>query len=277
MDVSSLEYWQVDRIVGSGNANIALYWEDATGSGINNCADLTIARYNGTSWDERPGTTTGGSTCSGAGTGLVVSNSAITAFSPFTFGSKSTTLNPLPVQVTEFTSECNNEGLTLSWSTASENNNNYFIIEKSRDAVNWIDLELVKGAGNSSTVKEYSLADQKVSSEILYYRLSQVDYDGKTEVYKIIFSDCNSSQENWLVYPNPSSGQVSMEFTLSKEYGKGTVKIVNHLGQVCQEQTYDLKRGKNTYPLFLNLSSGLYTVVFSSGTLVLPARQLIVK
>lgn len=86
-NVSMLEYWQVDRVGGTGNANLSLYWESATGSGINNCTDLTVARWNGASWDERLANTVTGSNCTGSGTGTVTTNLPVTAFSPFTFAS----------------------------------------------------------------------------------------------------------------------------------------------------------------------------------------------
>ena len=152
-NISTGEYWQVDRIAGAGNANLSLYWEDATASGINNCPDLTIARWNGASWDERPGTTVGGSTCSGSGTGTIVTNAVLTAFSPFTFGSKLSSVNPLPVELINFTANCSGDGIALNWSTASETKNDYFLLERSVDGNTWLDIKHIKGANNSSSLK----------------------------------------------------------------------------------------------------------------------------
>ncbi|MBI2967287.1 MAG: SprB repeat-containing protein [Bacteroidetes bacterium] len=92
-DVSQIEYWILDRMIGTGNTTVAFNWEDASASGIDDCPDLTIAKWNGTSWVEQSATATG--SCTGTGTGSVVTNSAVLSFSPFTFGSKSLAVNPL--------------------------------------------------------------------------------------------------------------------------------------------------------------------------------------
>ncbi|MCK6650293.1 MAG: DUF2341 domain-containing protein, partial [Bacteroidia bacterium] len=175
-NVSQLEYWQIDRTVGAGNANITLYWEDASTSGINNCPDLTIARWNGSSWDERPGTAVG--TCSGTGSGTVLSNAAITAFSPFTFGSKSSNVNPLPIELLSFTAQYVGENVKLRWETSSEHNNDYFTIERSADGTNFSDIGTVNGAGNSSVHQNYQFIDHDPYEAITYYRLKQTDFDG---------------------------------------------------------------------------------------------------
>ena len=77
----------------------------------------------------------------------------------------------------------------LSWSTASEKNNDYFNIEKTKDGNDWIEIANLPGAGNSSTQLFYSFADDKAESIINYYRLKQTDYDGKFKYSDIISID----------------------------------------------------------------------------------------
>jgi hypothetical protein len=101
LNVSRNEYWMLNRVAGTGNASVTLNWTNAASSGIISCAplqggDLTVARWNGTGWENRSNAIIGGITgsCVGTNAGSVTSD-PLTAFSPFTFGSKSGT-NPLP-------------------------------------------------------------------------------------------------------------------------------------------------------------------------------------
>ena len=276
-NVSTTEYWQVDRIVGAGNANLSLYWESATLSGINNCPDLTIARWNGASWDERPGTTAAASSCSGAGTGTVVSTALITAFSPFTFASKLSTVNPLPVELIAFTAECGAKNIILNWSTATETNNDHFIIEQSVDGESWQNIGQVKGAGTAQMKHVYSFITPPGLDRVLYFRLSQVDYDGGKKTFTIISSNCFSSGNKMLIYPNPAVKDITLQFDLLKDYETGLIKVIDNLGRICLQQSVGLVKGKTSQVLPLNLEAGSYTVLLFSEKLILPAQRLVVE
>jgi len=83
----------------------------------------------------------------------------------------------------------NGNSNTLVWSTASELGNDYFTVEHSEDAVNWVRMENLDGAGNSSEVLGYEWTDQNVSPTFNYYRLSQTDFDGTIEYHGIVSID----------------------------------------------------------------------------------------
>jgi hypothetical protein len=87
----------------------------------------------------------------------------------------------VPVELINFDISAINNMVELYWSTASEINNHFFLIEKSSDGIDWIALDYVEGAGTTSEVNEYSYLDFTDSSSINYYRLSQYDYDGTRE------------------------------------------------------------------------------------------------
>ena len=276
-NVSSLEYWQVDRTVGTGNANVSLYWEDAGQSVINNCPDLTIARWNGASWDERAGSTVGGSTCSGTGTGTITTNAVVTAFSPFTFGSKLSGVNPLPISLLEFKATCLADAIVLNWSTASETNNDYFIVERSLDGKDWTDIGHVKGAGTSSSVKKYATTDDFKSSDLVYYRLTQVDFDGRKESFDLIAVSCAGDEDILKVYPNPASNELFIELDLNGNYGEGELNLISAFGKVCVQESVNLIKGKSAVKLPLNLESGVYILSLSSSQKNFPAHKIIIK
>jgi hypothetical protein len=93
---------------------------------------------------------------------------------------------PLPIELISFEG-VNFESYNLStWSSGSEQNNDYYLLERSTDGYDWSVINNQKGAGNSSVKIDYSFRDFTYEPTINYYRLSQVDFDGNSETFKII-------------------------------------------------------------------------------------------
>jgi hypothetical protein len=148
--------------------------------------------------DHGNGGTTGNSVI-----GTVVSSSAISSFSPFTLGSTSKE-NPLPVNLIHFSATPVNGNVKLEWTTASEINNDYFVIESSVDAINFEEVTRLSGAGNSNTILNYHAFDNAPHPGVSYYRLKQVDYDGKFLLSSIEVANLPTLWGNNIVLsPNP--------------------------------------------------------------------------
>lgn len=235
-NVSLVEYWQCDR-TGAGNANMTLYWEDASLSGITSCADLTIARWNGASWDERIGTASG--SCSGTGVGNVVTNAVVTAFSPFTFGSKTTgSVNPLPISLVTFTAIPKGKVVDIEWRTVTELNNDHFAIERTIDGVSYETIAKVKGKGMSQVSQNYSTQDVSPFKGLSYYRLKQTDLNGEFSYSPLVpvnFSE--ESKESWSIYPNPNTGTFSF---LKLEEGTVDISVYNALGEIVINERHEV-------------------------------------
>jgi hypothetical protein len=114
-------------------------------------------------------------------------------------------LNPdnLPIELVKFDAEINNEKVFVTWITASEINNDYFIVEKSKNARDWNLVDSIKGAGNSTTEHFYESIDEYPFQGSSYYRLKQVDFDGKISYSRAVHLNIESSFEI-NAYPNPS-------------------------------------------------------------------------
>lgn len=112
----------------------------------------------------------------------------------------------LPVELTFFKAQLSsNQRVALSWATASEINSEYFIIERSRNAIEYTEISKVKAAGVSNKTINYQLFDEQPMFGTNYYRLRQVDKDGKEQVFRpqsIIISDENIP---FGVFPNPAN------------------------------------------------------------------------
>jgi hypothetical protein len=111
----------------------------------------------------------------------------------------------LPVKWTYFTANCDGAHTLLKWGTTNENNNSHFIVEKSMDAMDWSAIGRLQGSGYSNADQQYQFKDS-ASSLKTYYRLRQVDFDGKTDLSKIVVVNCKTTVDRMLrVFPNPAS------------------------------------------------------------------------
>ncbi len=275
-NISQIEYWQLDRLSGTGSANVGLYWESALSSGINNCPDLTVARWNGSSWTEMAATTNTGSTCSGSGTGIVTTTAAVTAFSPFTFGSKTLSLNPLPVELKDFTALCEGSTVKFKWTTESEKFCDYFAIEFSADGNDWEELIQVKGAGNSSTERNYNWQLESLTDG--YYRLTEVDMDKTRNVFKVLYPSCKElARDSYKFSPNPAKEDLTLSFKLQKPCGDATILIIDQLGKIVVKKTLNLLAGQSDVHLSLKLTQGVYVVRVLGDALDLPSKKLIIE
>ena len=139
----------------------------------------------------------------------------------------------LPVDFVGLDYECNSIGVSLSWSTATETNNDFFTVEKSTDGKNWYELGSVNGKGSTVEYSNYRFTDFNSNIEALtYYRLKQTDYDGKFEYLETISVNCaNDSNGNAFVYPNPSDGNFKVFGINNGDY----VKVYNAVGSLIWE------------------------------------------
>lgn len=102
----------------------------------------------------------------------------------------------LPVELTRFEGKCG----VLEWETATELNNDYFLIEESTDLISWKTTDKVNGAGTTNEVTSYRL--QVDSEGLTYYRLTQVDFNGYREVFKAISVNCDTKKAEIVGYYN---------------------------------------------------------------------------
>ena len=124
--------------------------------------------------------------------------------------------NPLPIELISFGGENIGSSNLLEWSTASEINNDYFLLERSEDGYNWEKVTRVNGAGNSTQILNYRFNDYRYTNVLNYYRLSQVDFDGRSETFNVIAMDNSSESLDVIKIVNMMGQEVD-------EYQKGFV------------------------------------------------------
>ncbi|NUM30984.1 MAG: T9SS type A sorting domain-containing protein [Bacteroidetes bacterium] len=175
--------------------------------------------------------------------------------------------SPVPVKLLRFFAYWKNENqnaVTIQWTTATEINNDYFEVERSGDSINFASIARVKGAGNSLQNIEYTTEDANpLKSPVIYYRLKQVDFDGKISYSKPVkvLKNYNPKNNNLIsIYPNPVSDvfncNIYTEIEEEIEY-----KIYDMCGKQCVAQKILLKPGINNISQDISsLSKGIYTL-----------------
>jgi hypothetical protein len=213
--ISGVHYWTINRTDSTGatqssanlNGNQQIQIFFGTNDDVYQGSNLTIVKNTSASpsaWIDIGGNSALGSfiTPQAGSITSTSSPSAFNSFSSFTLGSLNTGWNPLPIQLLSFNAVPNGEKVDITWETATEQNNAYFTIEKSKDGVNFTKLIDVSGAGNSTTIRDYAETDYQPYSGTSYYRLKQTDYNNNSKYFNIVPVNFDA-QQNIIICPNP--------------------------------------------------------------------------
>ena len=133
---------------------------------------------------------------------------------------------PLPVDLISFNADIKDDFNNLKWTTSSERNNDYFLLERSNDAENWELIHREKGSGNSSSIMNYKYKDYSRKDEINYYRLSQVDFDGAKETFRMLAVNNSKDASHIVRVVNLMGQEVELEYEGLKivYYSDGTTE-----------------------------------------------------
>jgi hypothetical protein len=166
----------------------------------------------------------------------------------------------LPVSLTKFTAKATPQNtVSLSWTTTSESNNDGFMVERQSqgdngkyEAIGFVKTKALYG--KSTNQLNYAFVDPKVhQNEVVYYRLAQIDLDGKTMYSEIRFVKFGTTSVT-MIFPNPSQGSVNISRTPDGK--KMSIQVIDQLGRIVNrvdgitDPTYRLD----------NLKNGIYTI-----------------
>jgi hypothetical protein len=166
--------------------------------------------------------------------------------------------NALPIELLSLQATLLNEVVAISWITASEINNDYFDIERSRNGINFEKIGTKKGAGNSNATINYSLNDAAPFNGINYYRLRQIDYDGKYTYSNIVDVNVPSYAFPVSIFPSPTSGDFTLSLT-SETNSIVDIQVFNHIGQLIYSESEEIHSGNFLKSISLNeRQDGLY-------------------
>lgn len=167
----------------------------------------------------------------------------------------------LPIGLIRFeASAIDNTAVELNWETSSEQDNDYFVIERSADGFDgWEDILQVDGAGNSETPRTYSAIDEFPLDGISYYRLKQVDFNGQQRIHdtESVLID-NSRASELVIFPNPATDLLTIKGDLVL---LSTFELLNPMGQNVRLNVHSYKQDDGSMVLDVStLKAGVYLV-----------------
>jgi len=164
----------------------------------------------------------------------------------------------LPVLFTKLGASCNTNGATVSWTTTSESNTNYFELQRSSNGNNWTSVSTIKAAGNSSTGHTYQLPDFNGGTSL--YRIKEVDLDGQPVYTSVIRTNCEVKPIDMVIYPVPARDLLNVVVRSAKSL-KTQLIIIDGVGKVVRKMDATLLNGSNTFQFDLKgLASGQYII-----------------
>ncbi len=154
---------------------------------------------------------------------------------------------PLPVTLKSFTASlATNSLVKVNWVTSMEINSKKYDIERSIDARLFNTVATISGGGNTSSEKSYSISDDvtAVTASIVYYRLKQVDFDGKASYSKVVSVKLKKGIKDFTVSPNPFRSYVNINIDWAKNETTA-VKVFNMTGRELISKNIQMAKGTN--------------------------------
>lgn len=170
----------------------------------------------------------------------------------------------LSVALTNFTATENNRAVHLKWTSTTETNNDYFVVEHSTDGTQFKTLGRLQGAGTTNILQSYQFTNATPAYGVNYYRLKQVDFDGKMTYSQIISINIQHIDNEIFIHPNPLKNITKI--TLNSTKNEVVVfKVTDTFGREVAAPSFTLQKGINTLELnFEQLPSGIYFLCVGS-------------
>ncbi|MEO8734003.1 MAG: T9SS type A sorting domain-containing protein [Flavobacteriales bacterium] len=182
----------------------------------------------------------------------------------------SSDITTLPVDFIAFQAQAHNDVVDVTWSTATEQNSDHFVIERSMDNSIFEGIGEMPAAGESSNRHDYSFTDMTPPLGTVYYRVREVDHDGSSMFTSTVVAFPTASSDAPLLYPNPAVDLLNVAFTAERS-GNARIEVVDALGRTLIAQQLDGERGRRAAQVDLHgLAPGYY-----SARITLPSGEVL--
>lgn len=172
----------------------------------------------------------------------------------------------IPVELVTFTGQTKGTQNVLNWQTASERNAQSFIVERSADGKNdFVAIGTNKAAGTTSTPQYYTFIDEN-PLPLSYYRLRQVDFDGKEDLSKVVTvqrKDKKLALEK--AFPSPVMNELTVQYSVERN-GDVSLQVLDVFGRLLIRQNIAATEGANLSKINLDkLAVRTYILLLSDG------------
>jgi len=179
--------------------------------------------------------------------------------------------NPLPIELLSFSAHSINTNVQLDWSTASEINNNYFTVQRTKDGIHFEKVIQMPGAGNSVMELDYVACDTAPYSGTSYYRLMQTDFDGKYTYSNLVAVNLKRAV-SCDIYPNPFSAIVTIIINDVSEINNAELMIYFITGALVMNTS--ITKQSTTFETS-HLPSGIYCYKIISNNKIIQSGKLV--
>jgi hypothetical protein len=186
----------------------------------------------------------------------------------------------IPVELISFNATSNGAEVILSWSTASELNNQLFEVQRSFEGSDFATIGFVNGKGTTSEKQDYLYKDKILADGKYYYRLKQIDYLGQSDYSDIIEMDIRIFSSYLLEqnYPNPFNPTTTIGYGL-KEKSNVKIRVLNSIGEeVALLVNGEKESGYHTVEFnAANLPSGVYFYQLQAGSYIEAKKMILLR
>jgi len=185
---------------------------------------------------------------------------------------------PLPIELLSFDAKLKGTYVDLTWSTATEINNDYFVVERAGVDLFWNPILEKSGAGNSNSILSYSDKDRDPLEGVSYYRLKQVDFSGDYSYSDpvSVFNNTITESEDIFMYPNPSAlGSVFLRLPFVTRDFQTEVRLFDMKGRQLASQRFDTSSDIFEF-YYGELKPGIYLINIASNA-INETKKLVVK
>lgn len=170
----------------------------------------------------------------------------------------------LPVTLLDFYGRAEADAIGLYWSTSTELNNDFIVVERSLNGIDFVKIGQVEGKGTTTEQQNYTFIDNYPVSGTNYYRLRQVDYDGVEELHSIISVLFDRPLEFGVtISPNPARETLQVDWSLPKKQD-GMLRVFDLQGQLMSQRAIAHGSGRYNLPI-RDLPAGLYVIQMEQG------------
>jgi hypothetical protein len=187
----------------------------------------------------------------------------------------------LPVEFLDFSGACQFGSNALHWSTASEYNNAYFTIERAGNDGLFSELATIQGSQTTTSLTNYNFQDIMPLRDVNYYRLSQTDMNGDSQILKTISVDNNKCLEDgngMFVFADQSGQYITIDYPF-QSHRTMNIEIYNSIGQLIESQSlqFDSAVSRTQIHLRSSFSNGMYFLKLSDSSEAFTEKFMIRK
>lgn len=178
----------------------------------------------------------------------------------------------LPIQLLQFNGERKNEQVNLNWTTTSNSNTDYFVVERSADGQQFAPIAEVK----ASATAQYHFTDASPLSGVSFYRLKMVD-DKSVSTWSNVVTIRSNTDAALKLFPTLVQDQRNISLQTGKQLEHATLTICDLTGRLLLQQSITKLQGGQVYPVPLPKRRGIYHVQVRNTSGVLLNQKILIQ